>query len=77
MNVRFLVGLLLAVFIGLGSRGLGVPLPAPTALIGALLVLAMSAGYQLADRLLATRRLATTMEQCGGPTGTTRSKDKP
>ncbi|GAB3097900.1 DUF1427 family protein [Lysobacter terrae] len=56
MNVKFLVGLLLALLIGVGCRAFGVPSPAPPALIGALLVLSMTIGYQLADRFLARRR---------------------
>jgi XapX domain-containing protein len=55
-NWRFPVGLLLALLIGLGCRAFGVPSPAPPALIGALLVVAMTVGYQLTDRLLAQRR---------------------
>lgn len=74
MDVKFFVGLLLALLIGLGCRAFGVPSPAPLALIGALLVLSMTIGYQLADRLLAPPRPANTMDQCGGPTGTTRSE---
>lgn len=74
MNVKFLVGLVLALLIGLGCRAFGVPSPAPLALIGALLVLSMTIGYQVADRLLAQRRPASTTNQCGAPTGATRSE---
>ncbi|KGM56246.1 hypothetical protein N800_08545 [Lysobacter daejeonensis GH1-9] len=77
MNMKFLVGLVLALLIGLGCRAFGVPSPAPPALIGALLVLAMTIGYQLADRVLAQRRPATTIDQCGGPTGATKSEKSP
>lgn len=77
MNVKFFVGLLLALLIGVCCRAFGVPSPSPPALIGALLVLSMTIGYQLADRLLARRRPATTMDQCGGPSGTTRRENAP
>lgn len=40
MNAKFLIGLALALLIGLACHAFGVPLPAPMALIGALLVLA-------------------------------------
>jgi XapX domain-containing protein len=39
------IGLLLALAIGAGCRWLDIPLPAPPRLQGALLVVAMSAGY--------------------------------
>ncbi len=68
MNPRFAIGLLLGVAIGFGCRALGIPSPAPPALVGALLVVAMTLGYSLADRYLA-RRHATTLPHCGGPSG--------
>lgn len=52
MNRTFVIGLLLGPAIGSGCRGLGIPSQAPPVLVGALLVLAMTAGYQLTDRLL-------------------------
>lgn len=77
MNLKFLVGVVLALLIGLGCRAFGVPSPAPPVLIGALLVLAMTIGYQLADRVLGQRRPATTRDHCGGPTGTAHSDKSP
>jgi XapX domain-containing protein len=68
MSWKFVIGLALALLIGAGCRLLGIPAPAPPALVGALLVLAMTAGYLAADRWLA-RRAATTHAQCGGPSG--------
>ncbi|KPL50359.1 xapx domain-containing protein [Xanthomonas axonopodis] len=47
-----LVGLLLAVVIGIGCRLLDLPLPAPPRLTGAVLVVAMSSGFLLADWVL-------------------------
>lgn len=52
---RFLIGLLLAFGIGAVCRLTGVPLPAPLALVGAALVVAMTSGFLLADRLKASR----------------------
>lgn len=75
MSGRFIIGLLLGFAIGLGCRWMGIPSPAPPALVGALLVVAMTAGYLIADRFLA-RRHATQARHCGGPTGTTK-KDAP
>ena len=56
VNLKFVIGLLLGLAIGVGCRGLGIPSPAPPVLVGALLVVAMTAGYQLTDRALARRR---------------------
>jgi len=64
--MKFLLGLLLALGVGVVCRVLGLPLPAPLALTGVVLVLAMSAGYELVDRLVPHRE-ATQRENCGGP----------
>ncbi|WP_134681586.1 DUF1427 family protein [Paracoccus ravus] len=66
--MKTILGLLLAFAIGVGCRFAGIPLPAPPALIGAALVLAMTLGYVLTDRFAASRA-ATTRLLCGGPTG--------
>jgi XapX domain-containing protein len=59
MNMKSLLGfglgIVLGLLIGFGCRALGIPAPAPPALIGALLVVAMTLGYETADRLLARR----------------------
>ncbi|KAB7771134.1 XapX domain-containing protein [Xanthomonas maliensis] len=47
-----LVGLLLAAVIGIGCRLLDLPLPAPPRLTGAVLVVAMSCGFLLANWVL-------------------------
>jgi XapX domain-containing protein len=44
-----LLGLGLALFIGIGCRLLDIPLPAPPKLQGALLVVAMTLGFLAAD----------------------------
>ena len=62
--MKIVLGLLLA--LGVVCRFVGLPLPAPLALTGALLVLAMSAGYEFVDRL-APHREATQRENCGRP----------
>lgn len=64
----WLLGVALALAIGLACRWLAIPVPAPPMLEGALLVVAMTAGYQGADRWLARRR-ARHEAACGGPSG--------
>jgi XapX domain-containing protein len=66
--MKVALGLLLGVLIGVICRLAEIPLPAPPALVGALLVLAMSVGYTLSDQYLC-RCAATTRHLCGGPTG--------
>lgn len=68
MNWKLLMGIALSFGIGFGCQAFGIPSPAPPVLVGALLVLAMTTGYVLADKFLA-RRGALHSENCGGPTG--------
>lgn len=48
-----IVGLALGLGIGIGCRLLDIPLPAPPRLQGAVLVVAMTAGFLVGDRLFA------------------------
>ncbi len=72
--VKIVLGLLLGVAVGAGCRWFDIPVPSPPRLVGALLVVAMSAGYVATDKLVAAkftaRREATNRDLCGGPTGT-------
>ena len=45
--MRVVIGFLLAFLIGAGCRFFRIPSPAPNAILGALLVVAMSVGYWL------------------------------
>lgn len=69
--MKLLIGILVGFGIGLACRLLGIPSPAPPAVEGALLVLAMTGGYLGADRWL-SRGAVTTRHLCGGPDGKTR-----
>jgi XapX domain-containing protein len=66
--VKVALGLSLALAIGVACRLAGIPLPALPVLIGALLVLAMTLGYVVTDRL-AEHREAKSGPLCGGPSG--------
>jgi len=70
--MKIILGLILCYVIGAACRFFSVPVPAPPALVGALLVVAMTAGYSLADRFL-VKRPSSTEHLCGGPTGATRA----
>ncbi|GAB5500365.1 MAG: hypothetical protein PsegKO_26760 [Pseudohongiellaceae bacterium] len=68
MNIRIVFGFILAFAIGILCQLLPIPLPAPTALVGALVVMSMTLGYIAADRYLA-RRQATQARNSAGPVG--------
>lgn len=74
--MKTVIGVLLGLSIGIVCRLAGLPLPAPPVLVGALLVLAMTTGYILVDRL-ATHRASRTRHLCGGPTGETVAQARP
>lgn len=69
-------GLVLGVGIGAACRHLGIASPAPPSFAGALLVVAMTVGYILADKW-ATLPAARQRPLCGGPDGSTKSGDRP
>ncbi|WP_300530478.1 DUF1427 family protein [Maricaulis sp.] len=53
--MKIAIGLVLAFLIGVICRVADIPVPAPPALIGALLVVSMTSGFLLMDRHLARR----------------------
>jgi XapX domain-containing protein len=53
--MKIALSFVLALAIGAATRVFGVPLPAPPALVGALLVLAMTLGHLVADEQIARR----------------------
>jgi XapX domain-containing protein len=57
--MKLLVGLALGALIGIGCRLFALPVPGPNAILGALLGIAMAAGYEVTDRVL-SRRADTT-----------------
>lgn len=58
-NVRYFAGLAVAFGIGAGCRLAEIPVPAPPALVGALLVMSLTIGYEIGDRVVANRREKT------------------
>jgi XapX domain-containing protein len=71
--IKLIVGIILGLAIGGACRWFDIPVPSPPKLTGALLVVAMTIGYMLTDKLIATwfsaKGPSTTQEMCGGPTG--------
>lgn len=73
--MKVVLGLALGFAIGFFCRYLGVPVPAPPVLHGAILVVSMTLGFLLADRV-ASQRAHTTRKLCAGPTGKPHSQDQ-
>jgi len=71
--LKVIVGILLGLLIGAACRWFDIPVPSPPKLTGALLVVAMTVGYLVTDKLIAARFSAkgpaSTHDMCGGPTG--------
>lgn len=66
--MKAVIGLALAFAFGFACRSFGIPSPAPPLIVGALLVMAMTVGYVLVDRYVATHP-AQHKVNCGGPSG--------
>jgi XapX domain-containing protein len=71
--LKLIIGIFLGLLIGAGCRWFDIPVPSPPKLGGVLLVVAMTVGYLITDKLIAIRfsskGVATTEQLCGGPTG--------
>jgi XapX domain-containing protein len=76
--IKVLVGIALGLSIGVACRWFDIPVPSPPKLTGALLVVAMTVGYMVTDKIIAakfSKKGPASMEQmCGGPTGDVASK---
>jgi len=53
---KLAIGLVVAVFIGIGCRWFGIPLPGPPAITGAAMAVAMASGYTWTDYMLTRHR---------------------
>lgn len=53
--MKLVIGLILAVGVGIACRWFGIPLPGPPALMGAAMAVAMASGYTATDHWLARR----------------------
>ena len=72
--MKIALGFFLAVAIGVIFRVAGIPVPAPPAIVGALLVVAMTIGYLITGRY-AAKRPNGHEHLCGGPTGSTANNE--
>jgi len=53
--MKTVVGVAIALCIGVGCRLFGLPLPGPPAILGAFLAVAMATGYTVTDKVLTAR----------------------
>jgi XapX domain-containing protein len=68
--MKFTIGIIISFAVGVGCRYFDVPVGSPAAIPGALIVLAMTAGYSWTNQIMKARnKSATTIHLCGGPTG--------
>ena len=68
--MKFAIGLVISFVVGVSCRYFDLPVASPAVLPGALLVLAMTAGYSSTNKILNHRgKFSTTAHLCGGPTG--------
>ncbi|WP_373089064.1 DUF1427 family protein [Sneathiella sp.] len=73
--MKAVIGIIVALSIGIVCRIAGLPLPAPPVVVGALLVIAMTVGYITVDKF-ASHRASKSKPLCGGPTGEAPSKER-
>ncbi|WP_396274396.1 DUF1427 family protein [Granulicella aggregans] len=74
--MKLTIGLLISFAVGVGCRYFQVPVGSPSAIPGALIVLAMTAGYSSTNQILSARnRTATMTHLCGGPTGRSATRE--
>ncbi len=74
-NIKVVIGMALGFAIGLVCAVAGIPSPAPPVLIGALVVVSMTFGWTVTDRIFA-HRSNKHAKFCGGPTGLPGSERK-
>jgi XapX domain-containing protein len=70
---KMVIGIILGLLIGAACRWFDIPVPSPPKLTGALLVVAMTVGYMVTDKVVAakfsSKGPSSTRDMCGGPTG--------
>ncbi len=65
--MKLIIGLVLAVIVGIGCRWFGLPLPGPPAIMGAAMAVAMATGYTTTDYWL-TKKSPSVNQPVATPT---------
>lgn len=69
--MKLLIGIVVSLLVGAGCRLFDIPAPSPSAIPGAILVIATTLGYTSVDKFLErTGQVAKNIQNCGGPSGT-------
>ena len=69
--MKLFIGIVVSLLVGAGCRLFDIPAPSPSAIPGAILVIATTLGYSSANRFLERRgHLSKNIHNCGGPSGT-------
>ena len=68
--MKLVIGLIVALCVGIGCRWFGIPLPGPPAIMGAAMAVAMATGYTATDYWLGQRSssINSTLETSAKPT---------
>jgi XapX domain-containing protein len=64
--MKLLIGVAVAICVGIGCRWFGIPLPGPPAIMGAAMAVAMASGYTATDYWL-TRKSGSTSVSATNP----------
>jgi XapX domain-containing protein len=76
--IKIVAGMVLGLVIGASCRWFDIPLPGPPKLVGAFLIVSITFGYLVTDKLITTKFSskgpALTRDMCGGPNGEVISK---
>jgi XapX domain-containing protein len=68
--MKFALGLVVSFAVGAACRYFDIPVGSPSVIPGALIVVAMTAGYSWTNQILNARnKVASVTHLCGGPTG--------
>jgi XapX domain-containing protein len=71
--MKLIVGLILAVCVGIACRWFGIPLPGPPAIMGAAMAVAMASGYTATDHWMTRKSTSTSSMQL--PSGSSPIED--
>jgi XapX domain-containing protein len=75
--MKLIIGLILAVCVGIACRWFGIPLPGPPAIMGAAMAVAMASGYTATDHWLTRKSTSTSSLQLPSGSPATENTELP